>query len=308
MYRIIIIAMIESYGAERHGAKLLVVDDDRYSAEGLATVLSDIAGLDIHIAVTVDEALSATAAQQFDLVITDVMMDPGTFFRSIQTAGGFQTGKFLAREIRRRHPQTKILAFTNSTDAAVQEWFTQNASMAFLEKGVAPRRIKHVVASMLNPNREMPQAFIVHGRDLAAVAELKEYLQNRLGFAEPIVLAEQPSEGRAIIEKFERYAAGADIVFVLLTPDDEGYPAGFPESARRRTRSNVIFELGYFLGLLKRHSGRIVLLYRGDLELPSDLTGICYVEINHGIYAAGEHIRKELSRWLSPPPYRHDSR
>jgi predicted nucleotide-binding protein len=67
------------------------------------------------------------------------------------------------------------------------------------------------------------------------------------------------------------------------------------ESAEPRARQNVIFELGYFYGLLRRQSGRIVLLHKGGLEIPSDLTGIIYIDITHGIEAAGEEIRRNLA-------------
>jgi predicted nucleotide-binding protein len=52
--------------------------------------------------------------------------------------------------------------------------------------------------------------------------------------------------------------------------------------------------LGYFLGAMRRHSGRVVLLHKGQLELPSDLAGVVYIDIAHGIEAAGENIRREI--------------
>ena len=52
--------------------------------------------------------------------------------------------------------------------------------------------------------------------------ELKDYLQNTLKWQEPLVLREQPSRGKTIIEKYEEQSARIDCVFVLLTPDDVG--------------------------------------------------------------------------------------
>lgn len=129
--------------------------------------------------------------------------------------------------------------------------------------------------------------FIVHGHDRLARMELKNYLQNTLQLPEPVVLEENTSAGLTIIEKFEKYAAEAGLVFVLLTPDD------FTEDSVR-ARQNVILELGYFMGKLGRKSGRIIILCKGDVEIPSDLLGILPIRIDHGILAAGERIRKEL--------------
>ena len=261
-------------------------------------MLAQMVSVDCTVASGVDEALAFVDAHRYALIVTDVRMDPGTFFRPIQTAGGFRTGIFLAREIQKRQPRTKIIGLSASDDPTVQQWFTQNASVAFMPKPPDLRRLTNMMRGLLDPKRRLSQVFIVHGRDLASVLDLKNFLQNRLGFAEPIVLADKPSEGMAIIEKFEHYAAQADIAFVLLTPDDIGYLASHSESYKLRPRQNAVFELGYFLGLMRRHSGSVILLHKGDLEIPSDIAGVAYIDISKGVAAAGEAIRTELKRWL----------
>jgi CheY-like chemotaxis protein len=57
-----------------------------------------------------------------------------------------------------------------------------------------------------------------------------------------------------------------------------------------------LLELGYFLGIFGRLSGRVFLLHKGPLDLPSDLSGVIYIDIKNGVEAAGEKIRKELDR------------
>ena len=278
--------------------RILIVDDDRYMAESLAAILAPMLPADIAVAGGVDEALQFVDAARYALVITDVRMDPGAFFRPIQTAGGFRTGIFLAREIQNRQPRARIIGLSSWDDPDVHQWFTQNATVAFMQKPPDLRRLANLARGMLHPKRQLPQVFIVHGRDVASVFELKDFLQNRLGFPEPIVLDEQPSQGKAIIEKFEHYAAQVDIAFVLLTPDDVGHLAEEPASPQPRPRQNPVFELGYFLGIMGRHSGRVILLYKGYLEIPSDIAGVVYIDIARGVPAAGEAIRRELKRWL----------
>jgi predicted nucleotide-binding protein len=141
---------------------------------------------------------------------------------------------------------------------------------------------------------DSPQAFIVHGHNETVKLALKNYLQNTVNFPEPIILHEQPNVGRTIIEKFEDYAALSSLVFVLLTPDDIAANGDDPDDFKRRARQNVIFEMGYFLGMLGRKSGRVLLLYHPPLELPSDLSGIVYIDISQGIEAVGEKIRREV--------------
>ncbi|HEY3782163.1 MAG TPA: nucleotide-binding protein [Fimbriimonadaceae bacterium] len=140
---------------------------------------------------------------------------------------------------------------------------------------------------------ETLRSFIVHGRDEELLFKLKDYLQNTLKMQEPVVLKQQPNAGRTIIEKFEECSEEVDVALVLLTPDDfGGLEGGVGES---RARQNVIYELGYFIGKLGRRSGRVLLLYKGDLQIPSDLLGVCYIAVDKGISAAGEEIRKELT-------------
>jgi predicted nucleotide-binding protein len=98
-----------------------------------------------------------------------------------------------------------------------------------------------------------------------------------------------------IIEKLEHFLSDADYVFALFTPDDLVQK---PTKARR-ARQNVVFEFGYVLGMLGRTSGRVFFLHKGDVELPSDLHGVIYIDISNGVDAAGEDIRRELEDLLA---------
>lgn len=130
----------------------------------------------------------------------------------------------------------------------------------------------------LKPTLVIPNSnkvFIVHGHDEAALQGLARFLE-KLGL-EAIVLKEQPNQGRTIIEKFEAFAAEVGFAVVLLTPDDMGAAVASAEQASR-ARQNVIFELGFFAGKLGR--GRVCLLQRGRIEIPSDLSGVIYTELD----------------------------
>jgi hypothetical protein len=119
------------------------------------------------------------------------------------------------------------------------------------------------------------RVFIVHGHDDGARESVARFLE-KLGF-EPIILQEQANRGRTIIEKFEEHG---DVGFavVLLTPDDEGRARG--GEFRPRARQNVVLELGYFIGRLGRH--KVCALKSGDLELPSDYSGVLWETMDAG--------------------------
>lgn len=117
------------------------------------------------------------------------------------------------------------------------------------------------------------KVFVVHGHDDGALQALARFLE-KLGL-EPIILKERPNQGQTIIEKFENSARDVGFAIVLLTPDDAARAGG---SETLRARQNVVFELGFFAGALGR--GRVCLLRKGDVEMPSDLFGVIYTAMD----------------------------
>jgi hypothetical protein len=137
------------------------------------------------------------------------------------------------------------------------------------------------------------EIFIVHGRDEAVKQSVARFLE-KLDL-KPIILSEQPNEGKTVIEKFE---AKADVGFavVLLTPDDIGGLVDKGADQKLRARQNVIFELGYFVGKLGR--SRVCALYNQNVELPSDIIGVAYVAID-----VADAWRFELAKELKAAGY-----
>src|ERR1041384_8339396 len=97
-------------------------------------------------------------------------------------------------------------------------------------------------AEIVSPSNN--KVFIVYGHDIECREQL-ELLLRRMKL-EPVILQNLPISGDTIIEKLE---ANIDVryAFVLLTPDDEGFPTGQPKEKKLRARQNVILELGMFL-------------------------------------------------------------
>ena len=55
---------------------------------------------------------------------------------------------------------------------------------------------------------------------------------------------------------------------------------------------NVIMELGWFMAYLGRE--RVAILYQGEPEIPSDISGVLYLEFNQRISEITENIRRRL--------------
>jgi predicted nucleotide-binding protein len=131
--------------------------------------------------------------------------------------------------------------------------------------------------------------FIVHGRDNKLALELADILKSLQ--LQPIILSEEPSGGRTLIEKLEKYS-NVGYIFVIMAPDDVGKLADSESDLHYRVRQNVILEFGYFIGLLGRE--RVHCLYKGDIELPSDMFGVAYTQFNTSVKEAYWYIIKEL--------------
>lgn len=124
------------------------------------------------------------------------------------------------------------------------------------------------------PSQIARAAFIVHGHDEGSREAIARFLE-RLSI-KPIILHEQANMGRTLIEKFEQHGK-VGFAIVLLTPDDVGGTSS--ENLKPRARQNVILELGYFIGKLGRAG--VCALKKGDIEQPSDIVGVAYVDYDN---------------------------
>lgn len=282
--------------------KIIVIDDD-FAAEAVCDCLV-ARGHDVKRLANATAALDAlNDFADVDVIVIDVMMARPEGLPESSTHGGYRTGLIVAQKIREQYPSLPIVIFTGVKYRELREWCENISNVFYVDKAEVANI--NAFAIQLEEKMGTPAAkkvvrsFIVHGHDEATKLAVKNYLQNVLHLLEPVILHEQPSQGKTLIEKFEHHAQGVDLVFVLLTPDDLGAAATDPDDKKRRARQNVIFELGYFCGQLGRLSGRVLLLHKGPLELPSDISGVVYIDISNGIEAAGENLRRELKAFLS---------
>jgi len=123
--------------------------------------------------------------------------------------------------------------------------------------------------------RDKNKIFIVHGQDNEAKLEVARFIE-KIGF-ESIILHEQVSGSRTIIEKIEDYS---DVGFgvVIYTPCDVGAKSSDIKNLQGRARQNVVFEHGFLIGKLGRSN--VCSLVKGKLETPNDISGIVYTSMD----------------------------
>ena len=282
--------------------RILVIEDDRFYAQQITELLGDN-GFDVESARSAEEAL-ACGLDDIDGALVDLMLpnDPdASGITPEESRGGFMSGICVARRLIQKKTTLRVAILSSAVTSPEPEAWAAEHSVPFVRKHDGRMAVLGALDRLgLLSIKRGPRAFIVHGHDERLLADVKNYLQNTLGWEPPLVLREQPSAGKTIIEKFEEHAFRVDCVFVLMTPDDRSIADGSNDE-KRRSRQNVIFELGFFCGALGRRSGRILLLHRGPVELPSDIAGVVWIDVSNGIKAAGEDIRTELQGAGSAP-------
>jgi len=281
---------------------ILWFEDDIYVIEAMAEHFK-YNNIDVYLASTPKEAVQYLENPniRIDLAICDIMLkvDPSDLDIDSDNYSGRRSGLQFARYIKEKYPKIKIVGFSVVQDPDVTNWF-QRYGAGFFNKPMFPSDFLEEIETILYPKRpkRKPKIFIVHGQDHQVLYEVKNYLQNTLQLGEPVILREQPSLGKTIIEKFEDESKNIDLVFVLLTPDDKVSPKNSTDVVKMRARQNVIFELGFFYSKMQRKKGKTILLHKGQVELPSDISGVIYIDISRGVESASEEIRRELYQWL----------
>lgn len=162
------------------------------------------------------------------------------------------------------------------------------------------------LALVASPSRhspyERPRVFVVHGHDSESLKNLKELLE--ACSLKPIVLKDQPKVGDELLQMLDNLIGSCTAGFVLLTPDDFGYPQGKPADVKARARENVIFESGYLASKFRRDR-RVCYLIKDPVELPSDMKGLlCHKFQTIDTFQDG--IKDVLRDWGLVPAVRDD--
>ena len=134
------------------------------------------------------------------------------------------------------------------------------------------KEVENITEEVFKLN-EGKKIFLVYGRDNNFRNEVKTFLFDN-GFEVIEVSSEKSKSGKTIIELIEEYSDVKNAI-ILYSPDDEGKLRKGKE-LKKRARQNVVFEHGFFIGKLGREN--VEFIVKGDIELPSDVSGILYIK------------------------------
>jgi predicted nucleotide-binding protein len=187
------------------------------------------------------------------------------------------------------YKELKFIEQVPFSDQAFDSGFTKHEQAKLREvvneSNILLRKVKLLLSPPKSNNRLSNQVrsnkiFVVHGSDNEMKLDVVQTLQ-KLNL-DPIILHEKPNGEWTLIEKIAEYMH-VSFAVVLLSPDDLVYSRDkSPDEAKYKAKQNVVFELGYFLGRLGRQN--MVAIYRKekDFEIPSDYSGILWIEYQSG--------------------------
>ena len=223
-----------------------LLEDDGYLASAISASLEEL-GCKVEILCNAQDLISKKGRAP-TLIISDLYVPSGAKPRAQVNRLHLGSGIDALRAARQKWPGSRQVLMTAMPSLDAQGWCQKN--------GVA-YQIKPVTRDSLERHLRLRRlkAFVVHGRNETHRKRAVEAL-NKAG-VDPVVLMAQPSRGQTVIEKFEAVADTCDAAIVVWSADDVGKLANAAMKVRNRARQNVVFELGYFYGALRRLSGRI---------------------------------------------------
>lgn len=142
------------------------------------------------------------------------------------------------------------------------------------------------------PIRALP-LMVIHGHDTGARLELENFLLKQFPHVALITMINETDGAYSLPEKFERIAGRIKGAVALLTPDDIAETIR-DRSQNLRARQNVILEIGWMWGTLGRE--RCLLMTRGKVEIPSDLSGAELHRFNQSPVECSEKLREFIAQ------------
>lgn len=206
---------------------------------------------------------------------------PASEIRSIVIVESELTVKAYRADLQKKYPNSPLL-WTPPFIFNEDESSVRNISDRVFKE--CKSQLQEITSKSEAPTPNKPQTpmdkskvFIVHGHDNAAKEAVARFVE-KIGL-EAIILHEQASSGKTIIEKIEEYT-NVGFGIVLYTPCDLGASQKEKDHLKPRARQNVVFEHGYLIGKIGREN--VCALVKGDIETPNDISGVVYIKMAEG--------------------------
>ncbi|MCW5519537.1 nucleotide-binding protein [Aureitalea sp. L0-47] len=171
-----------------------------------------------------------------------------------------------------------------------------NKVISALQACLRIKPVKLSNSSQPRTNLDITKVFIVHGHDNEVKNIVARFIESLN--LKAIILHEQASSSKTIIEKIEEYS-NVGFGIVLYTPCDIGGKNAKTPDLKPRARQNVVFEHGFLMGKIGREN--VCALVKGEIETPNDIAGVVYIQIDKA-----EAWKFQLAKELKNSGYEFD--
>jgi predicted nucleotide-binding protein len=235
-----------------------VMSNIQQELETLCTELDEYYSLREEVIVKHEDLTTREAARAWEL--HDLLADKiGAFKNLISEAAGMPEMEQDAIWIHAMSYSPTALV-VSSLDRIVQTTSLARGSIKReIELGKRDAETGELLDKWGTTKSEAPKAFIIHGGETNARNKLQRFLV-ALG-VQPLIIEEEPKEGRSVDQQVEHYSRIADCAILLGTADDKELKDG-----RLYPRRNDFIEIGRFL---EKSPMRIIYLQEEGASFPS---------------------------------------
>lgn len=173
-------------------------------------------------------------------------------------------------------PDALVFVLSNLPVDVSRKEFNNIDAEYFCKSYTMPKTVANYIKNYFDTQRKrlLNNVFVVYGHDKEMHSKVTKYIK-RLGIKSLDLMEYSPCGIRTIFDALNSCASFVECAVVLLSADDMVFNDKH-EFLSYRARQNVIFEMGFFAGVLGKD--KIIVLYKPnkDFEFPSDINGIYY--------------------------------
>lgn len=173
-------------------------------------------------------------------------------------------------------PDALIFVLSNLPVDVSRKEFNNIDAEYFCKSYTMPTTVANYIKNYFDTQRKrlLNNVFVVYGHDEEMRSKVTKYIK-RLGIKSLDLMEYSPCGIRTIFDALNSCANFVECAVVLLSADDMVFNDKH-EFLSYRARQNVIFEMGFFAGVLGKD--KVIVLYKPnkDFEFPSDINGIYY--------------------------------
>lgn len=187
-------------------------------------------------------------------------------------------GPDLYKEAKKYCPDALFFVLSNLPVNVSRTEFNNVDAEYYCKTHTAPSKIANYIKNYFDTKKKrlLNNVFVVYGHDENMRKRVTKYIK-QIGINSVDLMEYSPNGIKTIFDALNSCANRIECAIVLLSPDDIVVNDKH-EFQSYRARQNVIFEMGFFAGILGRD--KVIVLYKPDkdFEFPSDIVGIYYTE------------------------------